>query len=72
MLQKGPVLLNPITSVLLSSRMAPYVLSSDIAKVFLQPAKGDNLVIYCFDRVIFGLRPSPVLPAVVIEKHTKR
>lgn len=37
-----------------------------------KPAKGDNLVIYCFDRVIFGLRPSPVLPAVVIEKHTKR
>ncbi|KAH7723906.1 Pao retrotransposon peptidase family protein [Aphelenchoides avenae] len=90
MLHKGPVLLNPITAVLLNSRLASYVLSSDIAKAFLQvalrpdekrfccflwvrdltrPATGDNMVTYCFNRVIFGLRPSPALLAVVIEKH---
>ncbi|KAH7723309.1 Pao retrotransposon peptidase family protein [Aphelenchoides avenae] len=92
MLHKGPVLLNPITAVLLNSRLASYVLSSDIAKAFLQvalrpdekrfccflwvrdvtrPATGNNMVTYCFNRVIFGLRPSPALLAVVIEKHMK-
>ncbi|KAH7705747.1 Pao retrotransposon peptidase family protein [Aphelenchoides avenae] len=90
MLHKGPLLLNPITAVLLNSRLAPYVLSADIAKAFLQvslreedrhvcrflwvrdltkPASGDNLVIYCFNRVIFGLRPSPALLGVTIEHH---
>ncbi|KAH7711264.1 Pao retrotransposon peptidase family protein [Aphelenchoides avenae] len=90
MLHKGPLLLNPITAVLLNSRLAQYVLSADIAKAFLQvtlreedrhvcrflwvrdltkPATGDNLVIYCFNRVIFGLRPSPALLGVTIEHH---
>ncbi|KAH7718166.1 Pao retrotransposon peptidase family protein [Aphelenchoides avenae] len=89
-LHKGPLLLNPITAVLLNSRLAPYVLSADIAKAFLQislreedrqvcrflwvrdtnkPATGENLVIYCFNRVIFGLRPSPALLGVSIEHH---
>ncbi|KAH7671514.1 Pao retrotransposon peptidase family protein [Aphelenchoides avenae] len=92
MLHKGPVLLNPITAVLLNSRLASYVRSSDIAKAFLQvalrpdekrfccflwvrdlsrPATGDNMVTYCFNRVIFGLRPSPALLAVFIEKHMR-
>ncbi|KAH7694376.1 Pao retrotransposon peptidase family protein, partial [Aphelenchoides avenae] len=90
MLHKEPLLLNPITAVLLNSRLAPYVLSADIAKAFLQvllreedrhvcrflwvrdltkPATGDTLVIYCFNRVIFGLRPSPALLGVTVEHH---
>ena len=83
----GPSLVNLLAEVLLSFRLHPVALVSDIEKAFLRIGvteadrdllrflwfdKDDNLEVYRFTRVPFGTGPSPFLLNATLKHHFEK
>ena len=84
-LETGPDLINSLLSILIRFRLFKYAMKSDIQKAFLQIEieeidrdllrsfwiEGNQVVIYRFARLPFGLTCSPFILAATLQKHLK-
>ena len=82
-LETGPDLINSLLALLIKFRLHKYVLKSDIRKAFLQIEiyladrdllrslwiEGDQVCIYRFARLPFGLTCAPFILAATLKKH---
>ena len=82
-LETGPSLINSLASILIRFRLHQYAIIADIEKAFLQieidPVdqealrflwrKDDNVYIYKFQRLPFGLKSSPFILAATLRHH---
>ena len=82
-LEKGPSLINSLAAILLRFRLHPCAIVADIEKAFLMISielidqealrflwrKGDDVFIYRFQRLPFGLRSSPFILAATLKHH---
>ena len=84
-LETGPDLINSLLSILIRFRLHKYAMKSDIQKAFLQIEideqdrdllrsfwiEKDQVVVYRFARLPFGLTCSPFILAATLQKHLK-